>query len=126
LERLVARLEDALVGPRLPTWMSVGSGDTTVVQQSAGKGRDRTRVVMGSGNVSSSATGAPLLRPEQITEMAPGTLVVRIAHERPLLVKVAPWYRSRRLKRRAGGIDQTTLAISTHQTVATIDVGGLA
>jgi len=45
---------------------------------------------------------APLLRPEQITEMEPGTLVARIAHHRPLRVTVAPWYRSWRLKRRAG------------------------
>lgn len=82
-------------------WMSAGIGDTTVVQHSAGKGRDRTRVFAGTGNESSSEAGAPLLRPEQITEMAPGTLVVRIAHQRPLLVRVAPWYRSGRLRRRA-------------------------
>jgi len=62
--------------------MSAGIGDTTVVQRSAGKGRDRTRVFAGTGNEGMSETSAPLLRPEQITEMAPGTLVVRIAHER--------------------------------------------
>jgi len=83
-------------------WMSAGIGDTTVVQRSAAKGRERTRVFAGTGNESRSEATAPLLRPEQITEMEPGTLVARIAHHRPLRVRVAPWYRSWRLKRRAG------------------------
>ncbi len=83
-------------------WMSAGIGDTTVVQRSAAKARERTRVFAGTGNESRSEATAPLLRPEQITEMEPGTLVARIAHHRPLRVRVAPWYRSWRLKRRAG------------------------
>jgi len=83
-------------------WMSAGIGDTTVVQHSAGKGRERTRVFAGTGNESMSEASAPLLRPEQITELRPGTLLVRIAHHRPVRTMVAPWYRSWRLKRRAG------------------------
>jgi len=83
-------------------WMSAGIGDTTVVQHSAGKGRERTRVFAGTGNESMSEASAPLLRPEQITELRPGTLLVRIAHHRPVRAMVAPWYRSWRLKRRAG------------------------
>ncbi len=98
-------------------WMSAGIGETTVVQRSAGKGRERTRVFAGTGNESMSETSAPLLRPEQITELRPGTLLVRIAHHRPLRVMVAPWYRSWRLKRRAGRLifsKESHMALAGH------------
>jgi len=94
-------------------WMSAGIGDTTVVQHSAGKGRERTRVFAGTGNESMSEASAPLLRPEQITELRPGTLLVRIAHHRPVRAMVAPWYRSWRLKRRAGRLLSSKQSDST-------------
>ncbi len=94
-------------------WMSAGIGDHTVIQRGAGAGRDRSNIFAGTGSKSASETSAPLVRPEEITELEPGTLLARIAHHRPMKVRVMPWYRSRRLKHRAGRYTPPTVPTPT-------------
>jgi len=92
-------------GPTTAQWMSDTLGQRTVVSASAGAARERERVFTQGGSKSKSEAGAPLIGADELRALLKGTLIVSAANERPFMVRIAPWYGSLRLRRRAGCMD---------------------
>jgi len=88
-------------GPTTAQWMSDTLGQRTVVSASAGASRERERVFTQGGSRSKSETGAPLIGADELRALPKGTLIVSAANERPFMVRVIRWDRTR-LRRRAG------------------------
>jgi len=88
-------------GPTTAQWMSDTLGQRTVVSASAGASRQRERLFTQGGSRSKSETGAPLIGADELRGLPKGTLIVSAANERPFMVRVIRWDRTR-LRRRAG------------------------
>ncbi len=99
-------------GPTTAQWMSDTLGQRTVVSASAGASRERERVFTQGGSRSKSETGAPLIGADELRALPKGTLIVSAANERPFMVKVIRWDRTR-LRRRQGAITEGTPATPT-------------
>jgi len=88
-------------GPTTAQWMSDTLGQHTVVSASAGAARERERVFTQGGSKSKSEVGAPLIGADELRGLPKGTLIVSAANERPFMVRVIRWDKTR-LRRRAG------------------------
>jgi len=88
-------------GPTTAQWMSDTLGQRTVVSASAGASRQRERLFTQGGSRSKSEVGAPLIGADELRGLPKGTLIVSAANERPFMVRVIRWDRTR-LRRRAG------------------------
>jgi len=88
-------------GPTTAQWMSDTLGTRTVVSASAGASREREHVFTQGGSKSKSETGAPLIGADELRALPKGTLIVSAANERPFMVRVIRWDKTR-LRRRAG------------------------
>jgi len=88
-------------GPTTAQWMSDTLGQRTVVSASAGATRAREHVFTQGGSRSKSETAAPLIGADELRALPKGTLIVSAANERPFMVRVIRWDRTR-LRRRAG------------------------
>jgi len=94
-------------GPTTAQWMSDTLGTRTVVSASAGASRERERVFTQGGSKSKSETGAPLIGADEMRALPKGTLIVSAANERPFMVRVIQWDKTR-LRRRAGCMTSPT------------------
>jgi len=94
-------------GPTTAQWMSDTLGTRTVVSASAGASRERERVFTQGGSKSKSETGAPLIGADELRALPKGTLIVSAANERPFMVRVIRWDKTR-LRRRAGCMTSPT------------------
>jgi len=94
-------------GPTTAQWMSDTLGTRTVVSASAGASREREHVFTQGGSKSKSETGAPLIGADELRALPKGTLIVSAANERPFLVRVIRWDKTR-LRRRAGCMTSPT------------------
>jgi len=94
-------------GPTTAQWMSDTLGTRTVVSASAGASRERERVFTQGGSTGKSETGAPLIGADELRALPKGTLIVSAANERPFLVRVIQWDKTR-LRRRAGCMTSPT------------------
>jgi len=96
-------------GPTTAQWMSDTLGIRTVVSASASAGasRERERVFTQGGVKSKSETGAPLIGADELRALPKGTLIVSAANERPFMVRVIRWDKTR-LRRRAGCMTRST------------------
>jgi len=94
-------------GPTTAQWMSDTLGTRTVVSASAGASRERERVFTQGGSRSKSETGAPLIGADELRALPKGTLIVSAANERPFMVRVIRWDKTR-LRRRAGCMTSPT------------------
>jgi len=94
-------------GPTTAQWMSDTLGTRTVVSASAGASRERERVFTQGGSRSKSETGAPLIGADELRALPKGTLIVSAANERPFMVRVIRWDKTR-LRRRAGCMTRST------------------
>ena len=88
-------------GPTTAQWMSDTLGQRTVISASAGASRERERVFTQGGVKSKSEAGAPLIGADELRALPKGTLIVSAANERPFMVRVIRWDKTR-LRRRAG------------------------
>jgi len=94
-------------GPTTAQWMSDTLGTRTVVSASAGASRERERVFTQGGSTGKSETGAPLIGADELRALPKGTLIVSAANERPFMVRVIRWDKTR-LRRRAGCMTSPT------------------
>jgi len=94
-------------GPTTAQWMSDTLGQRTVVSASAGASRERERVFTQGGSTGKSETGAPLIGADELRALPKGTLIVSAANERPFMVRVIRWDKTR-LRRRAGCMIRST------------------
>jgi type IV secretory pathway TraG/TraD family ATPase VirD4 len=94
-------------GPTTAQWMSDTLGTRTVVSASAGASRERERVFTQGGSTGKSETGAPLIGADELRALPKGTLIVSEANERPFMVRVIRWDKTR-LRRRAGCMTSPT------------------
>ncbi len=99
-------------GPTTAQWMSDTLGQRTVVSASAGASRQRERLFTQGGSRSKSEVGAPLIGADELRGLPKGTLIVSAANERPFMVKVIRWDRTR-LRRRQGAMTEGTPATPT-------------
>ncbi len=88
-------------GPTTAQWMSDTLGQRTVVSASAGASRQRERLFTQGGSTSKSEASAPLIGADELRALPKGTLIVSAANERPFMVRVIQWNKTR-LRRRAG------------------------
>jgi len=88
-------------GPTTAQWMSDTLGPRTVISASAGATRQRERVFTQGDSTGKSETGTPLIGADELRALPKGTLIVSAANERPFMVRVIRWDRTR-LRRRAG------------------------
>jgi len=88
-------------GASTAQWMSDTLGTRTVVSASAGASRSRERVFTQGGTKGKSEVGAPLISADELRGLPKGTLIVSAANERPFMVRVIRWDKTR-LRRRAG------------------------
>jgi type IV secretory pathway TraG/TraD family ATPase VirD4 len=88
-------------GPTTAQWMSDTLGQRTVVSASASASREREKVFTQGGGKSKSEAGAPLIGADELRGLPKGTLIVSAANERPFMVRVIRWDKTR-LRRRAG------------------------
>jgi len=88
-------------GPTTAQWMSDTLGQRTVVSASAGASRQRERLFTQGGSTSKSEASAPLIGADELRALPKGTLIVSAANERPFMVRVIRWDKTR-LRRRAG------------------------
>jgi len=103
-------------GPTTAQWMSDTLGQRTVVSASASASREREKVFTQGGGKSKSEAGAPLIGADELRGLPKGTLIVSAANERPFMVRVIRWDKTR-LRRRAGCM--TTPARRDRRTPAT-------
>jgi len=94
-------------GSTTAQWMSDTLGIRTVVSASAGASRERERVFTQGGVKSKSEAGAPLIGADELRALPKGTLIVSAANERPFMVRVIRWDKTR-LRRRAGCMTRST------------------
>jgi len=94
-------------GPTTAQWMSDTLGTRTVVSASAGASRERERVFTQGGSTGKSETGAPLIGADELRALPKGTLIVSAANERPFMVRVIRWDKTR-LRRRQGAMPEGT------------------
>ncbi len=104
-------------GPTTAQWMSDTLGTRTVVSAAASASRQRDRVFTQGGGKSKSETAAPLIGADELRALPKGTLIVSAANERPFMVRVIRWDKTR-LRRRAGCLlfskqPDSTAAIAT-------------
>jgi len=92
--------------------MSDTLGTRTVVSASAGASRERERVFTQGGSTGKSETGAPLIGTDELRALPKGTLIVSAANERPFMVRVIRWDKTR-LRRRQGAMPEATPAATT-------------
>jgi len=88
-------------GPTTAQWMSDTLGQRTAVSVSASASREREKVFTQGGGKSKSEAGAPLIGADELRGLPKGTLIVSAANERPFMVRVIRWDKTR-LRRRAG------------------------
>ncbi len=105
-------------GPTTAEWMSTALGMRTVVSASAGASRERERVFTQGGSRSKSEAGAPLIAADELRALPRGTLIVSAANERPFMVRVIRWDKTR-LRARAGCVDSLHTARSRPQETRT-------
>jgi len=94
-------------GATTARWMSETLGQRTVVSAGAGATRAREHVFTQGGSQSKSETGAPLIGADELRALPKGTLIVSAANERPFMVRVIRWDKTR-LRRRAGCMTSPT------------------
>ncbi len=99
-------------GPTTAQWMSDTLGQRTVVSAAASASRQRDRVFTQGGGTSKSEAAAPLIAADELRALPKGTLIVSTANERPFMVKVIRWDRTR-LRRRQGAMTEGTPATPT-------------
>ena len=88
-------------GPTTAAWMSDTLGQRTVVSAAASASRQRDRVFTQGGGTSKSEVAAPLIGADELRALPKGTLIISAANDRPFIVRVIRWDRTR-LRRRAG------------------------
>jgi len=88
-------------GPTTAQWMSDTLRQRTVVSAAASASRQRDRVFTQGGGTSKSEAAAPLIAADELRALPKGTLIVSAANDRPFIVRVIRWDRTR-LRRRAG------------------------
>jgi len=104
-------------GPTTAQWMSDTLGQRTVVSASAGASRQRERLFTQGGSTSKSEASAPLIGADELRALPKGTLIVSAANERPFMVRVIRWDKTR-LRRRAGCMASPACTERTRPPVA--------
>ncbi len=94
-------------GTTTAQWMSDTLGQRTVVSAAASASRQRDRVFTQGGGKSKSEAAAPLIGADELRALPKGTLIVSAANERPFMVRVIRWDKTR-LRRRAGCMTRST------------------
>jgi len=110
-------------GPTTAQWMSDTLGQRTVVSASAGASRQRERLFTQGGSRSKSEVGAPLIGAEELRGLPKGTLIVSAANERPFMVRVIRWDRTR-LRRRQGAMVARTPTTTAAPVVESATAAG--